>query len=429
MGTIYQRGPIFWIKYYRTGKTFRESSRSRKEGDAVRLLRLREGQIVQGTFSGLQIERVTFDELAKDFTNDYRVNSRKSLRSAELFVRRLTEYFAGVRAADITTPRVHSYIVTRQEEGLSNGTINRHLSALKRMLNLGARQTPPKVLRVPYIPHLKENNTRSGFFLHDEFLSLRGALPDFLKPVITIAYYTGLRRGEILALTWDCVDLSSRRIFLAPGTTKNDESRIIYMTDDLHKVLSAWKRFRDWIVPHYPLVCFRFKGTKPLPVREFRGEWADACKIVGLEGRRLHDFRRTAVRNMVRAGIPELVAMRISGHKTRSVFDRYNITNEADLADAASKLGTYLAAHGHNLGTMDDFEAFCTPSETSEVIDNSWSRRSGLNRRPADYELQQIINKLQMMRRINGQISAERDIQDANTQLSATRSRAALAGQ
>ncbi len=177
-------------------------------------------------------------------------------------------------------------------------------------------------------------------------------LPDFLKPVITIAYYTGLRRGEILALTWDRVDLSSRRIFLAPGTTKNDESRIVYMTDDLLKVLSAWKRFRDWIVPHYPLVCFRLKGTKPLPVREFRGEWEDACKTVGLEGRHLHDFRRTAVRNMVRAGIPERVAMRISGHKTRSVFNRYNITSEADLEDTASKLGTYLGSHGHNLGTI-----------------------------------------------------------------------------
>lgn len=87
-----------------------------------------------------------------------------------------------------------------------------------------------------------------------EFLSLRGALPDFLKPVITIAYYTGLRRGEILDLTWDRVDMASRRIFLDPGTTKNNESRIVYMTDDLLRVLTAWKRFHDWVVPHYPLV-------------------------------------------------------------------------------------------------------------------------------------------------------------------------------
>jgi integrase len=173
-------------------------------------------------------------------------------------------------------------------------------------------------------------------------LSLRGTLPDFLKPVITIAYDTGLRRGEIIDLTWDRVDLSSRRIFLAPGTTKTDESRIIDMTDDLHKILSAWKRFHDWIVPNYPRACFRLTGTKALAIREFRGAWKDACKIVGLEKRRLHDFRRTAVRNMVRAGVPELVAMRISGHQTRNVFDRYNITSESDLDDAASKLGTYL---------------------------------------------------------------------------------------
>ena len=141
--------------------------------------------------------------MAEDFITDYKVNGKKSLDKAERSVKRLKTFFEGMRAIDITTDRVKRYILIRQEEGAMNGTINRELSALKRMFNLASQMTPSKVNHVPYITHLEEANPRTGYFEHEEYVALRNALPDFLKPVIILAYHTGMRKEEILSLKWN----------------------------------------------------------------------------------------------------------------------------------------------------------------------------------------------------------------------------------
>jgi integrase len=347
MGSIYKRGEVYWIKYYRNGKSYRESTKSESEAHAKRLLKAREGELALGKMPGVYFERVKFQDLVKDFLADYQINGKKSQARAARSANYLLQSFGAARATDITSPAINKYVQRRLDAGMTNATINRELAALKRILNLGARQSPPKVDRVPFIPMLKENNTRKGFFEQGDFLALRAALPDFLRGFVTFAYKTGWRFSEITGLTWAQVDLDAGIVALDAGTTKNDEARTVYLDEELKGYFraqyEAMKR-REKIIPW----VFTNQSADG-PIKDLRGSWVRACNDAGISKRLFHDFRRTAVRNMVRAGIPERVAMMISGHKTRSVFDRYNIVSETDLRLAAQTQETYLRAQ---LGTI-----------------------------------------------------------------------------
>jgi len=355
MGSLYKRGDVFWIKYYRNGKSYRESSKTCKESEAKRLLKKREGEISEGKIPGVYFDRIKFNDLADDFLDDYRVNGKKSLVRAERSVNHLKVSFDGAKVTYITTPRINTYIQMRLAEGAENATVNRELAALKRIFNIGARQTPPKVDRVPYISMLKENNVRKGFFEHGDFLKLREALPDYMKGFVTLAYKTGWRVSEIEGLTWAQVDLPNGIVRLEVGETKNDDGRTVYLDKELQKIFKDQsearknhKKVLPWVFVNEP---------KNGPIKDFRGAWAKACDAAEIGDRLFHDFRRTAVRNMIRAGIPERVAMMVSGHKTRSVFDRYNIVSDTDLRLASQKQETYLRAQkGTVSGTVTKIE-------------------------------------------------------------------------
>lgn len=340
MGTIYKRGNIFWIKYSNNGKPEFESSKSTKRTDARRLLNKREGEIAVGKLPGSYFDKVKFSELAEDYLTECKINSLKALDRAELSVRHLKDTFGGLRASAISTARINAYKAKRLADKKAPATINRELGALKRILRLGAQCTPPKIDRVPHITMLKEAPPRSGFFEHEEFLTLRENLPEHLQAPCTFGYKSGWRKGEITTLTWSQVDLKEGVVTLEPGTTKNDEGRMVYLDEEMtgifRKLYNSEKRRKSGL----PWVFLNQFGTDR--VKRFDRAWEGACKKAGLDGRLFHDLRRTAVRNMVRSGTPETVAMKISGHKTRSVFDRYNITDDTDLRLAAQRQADYL---------------------------------------------------------------------------------------
>ena len=349
MGMVFKRGNVWWIKYHVNGKPIRESSRSTKKMVAKRLLDRREGETAQNKTPGIYFDRVTFEDLAEDFLRDYRINGKKTLVKANRSVRHLKRFFEGCSVPQITTPRINKYVEMRLDEGAANATINRELAALKRMLNLGANQTPPTVDRLPHIPMLKENNVRKGFFEHDEFLALRDALPNYLKGFVTFGYKTGWRLEEIATLTWDQVDLKRGVARLEAGTTKNDDARTVYLDSELMDIIRRqWSNRKENGVK-LPFVFLNNKGDNR--IKRFDKAWKTACKEAGIGERIFHDLRRTAVRNMVRSGITDNVVQKISGHKSRCVFDRYNITNDTDLIEAARKQEEYLNSNlGHSFG-------------------------------------------------------------------------------
>ena len=182
---------------------------------------------------------------------------------------------------------------------------------------------------------LKEAPPRKGFLEYNDFQKLRQELPEYLRALATMGYYTGMRQGEMLRMRWDGVHFQDKEIRLNSGETKNDEPRTVPLISELLEMLKI-ERERN---PNAEFV-FTWVGK---PIGSFYKAWKSACKRASLENLLFHDFRRTGVRNLVRAGVPERVAMNISGHSTRAVFERYNIVSGRDLKEAARKLESYLA--------------------------------------------------------------------------------------
>lgn len=236
-----------------------------------------------------------------------------------------------VRVSRTSRAAFRQFIQGRLEGGASNAEVNRELAIVKRAFSLGVKEG--RLTSKPHIPMLQENNIRSGFFEADAFAAVHRLLPEPVNAIAKFGFITGWRLREILGLQWRQVDFDGLTVTLDPGTTKNGEGRTFRMTENLRELLCSQSLQRaggtgaGWV--------FHRHGKQ---VRDFRVVWAAACKQAGCPERLFHDLRRTAVRNLVRAGVPEIVAMRLTGHRTRSVFERYNIVSETDLIDAARSL-------------------------------------------------------------------------------------------
>ena len=147
------------------------------------------------------------------------MNARKSVIRAELSVRHLAEFFRESKAAQITTPRIKAYIEQRMELGAASGTINRELSALRRMFGLA--QKAGMMAQIPYVPKLKGSAPRNGFFEHGDFLRLREAMPGYLHGFLTFAYRSGVAKVRDSRL--DLGECGSEERYRLPESGRDQE--------------------------------------------------------------------------------------------------------------------------------------------------------------------------------------------------------------
>jgi integrase len=381
-GRLYKRGDsgYWWIQFYDgSGKQTRESTKTEDEKKAAKLLRKRLGQVEAGVHRSTA--NLRYEDVRAAYYADYATQRRRSLRRDREGnprldkVARLDAFFGGYRVSKIDPDVLRDFIADQQAKGLADSTINRSLSALRRMLNLARREG--KLSQLPAFPMLREPHAREGFFEEGEYRRLSRELPDYLTLPLALGYYTAMRAGEVFAVEWDQVDFLRDTIRLRADQTKSGEGRTIPIVPQLRALLEEQRSRRQ---PGCPFVCFKLdRKGHAVKIESFRKAWYSACVRTGLgrmepavdratgkplfappRGKRskpkvkmvyrgmiFHDLRRTGVRNLVRAGVPQSVAMDISGHKTRSVFDRYDIGSEQDIRDAAEKLARYHEAQAN----------------------------------------------------------------------------------
>jgi integrase len=336
-GNIYRRGSIWWIRYSRNGKQYAESSKSEDRKDAERMLATRLGDIASGRFQGLTAERLTVWNLCELVIADYEFNDKRGLEDlrwrAEKHLRR---NFEQLLALALTSERLKAYKKERRLEGAADATINRELAVIRRGFTL-AREAGLYRSEAPHFGLFKLDNARQGFVEDADYRKLIEALPSHLKCIAITGYHLGLRAGELRKLRWTQVDLDAREIRLTASQTKGKRPRTAPIYGDLLPALSHQKTERDANWPDVPWV-FHWHGK---PIGHSLKGWRRSAKAAGVPDFLFHDLRRSAIRNMERAGIPRKIAMSISGHRTESVYLRYDIVSQRDLAIAREKLEAF----------------------------------------------------------------------------------------
>ena len=341
---VFQRGSIWWIQYHWRGRRYRETSGSIIRMDAVKLLRRRMAEMGKGQLQGPDFDKTTFADLARMIRDDYAVNQRRSTKRLNTSLKVLEAAFEHARACDLTLDRLNRYVSDRLTAGIAPATVKLELTHLHKAFRLAERAG--KAICPPF-PHITVQNVRTGFFDRADFEAVRAHLPEAFRGPITFAYLAGWRvPSEVLTLRWKQVDFSSGIVRLGPGTTKNDEGRVFPfgVLPELANLLRAqWEKTLSLEMATGQTVTTVFhwndEGTiKPIHPKVLYRRWKVACRLAGVPTRIPHDFRRTAVRNLERAGVPRSVAMKLTGHKTEAVYRRYAIVCEADLSEGLKKL-------------------------------------------------------------------------------------------
>lgn len=329
---------IYWVDYYVDGKRKRERVGPSKRA-AWDFLGKRKTQIRENRLWDKKEEfKKPFDDYAKQYLESSRVKAYRSFKTERSRVEALKEFFKDTPTNKITASMIDDYKAWRLNEKSYRGktitpsTVNRDLAVLNRMFERLIDDEKIDRNPVKKVKKEKESNPRDRVLTENEFKSLYEAAESYIKPILKVAYGTGMRKQEILKLKRDRVDLKAGFIRLRPEDTKTREGRNIPLDKDLIQTL------RTVIL----------KGSKDhgyvftrngIPIGDIRKAFNSACKKAKIDGFVFHDFRHTWITNKRREGHDYFKIMAASGHRTMEVFKRYNTVDETDLRTLVSKNG------------------------------------------------------------------------------------------
>ena len=309
---IYRRGKIWYLDYYVHGKRKRECVGPNKRFAELAMEKIRV-QIAEGRFLDIKKgKKVTFDEIAQDFL-DYSKNNKASYERDVVLVKNLKEFFRGKRLVEITPILVEQYKGKRLKEGKMPATVNGEVACLKCMFNWAIKNNKAVENPVQRVKLLKEDNTRTRYLSRDEIRRLLDACPECLRRIVICALLTGMRRGEILKLKWDDMNIAYGTILVKH--TKTGKMREVPISQPLEKIILECHNNTDGV--------YVFCNEQGKPYRRIDTLFQSVVKRANIQDFSFHDLRHTAASYMVMLGIDLATVREILGHQKIDMTLRY----------------------------------------------------------------------------------------------------------
>lgn len=320
-GRLFQRGPVWYIAYCRNGHEIRESAETSDESKAAKFLRQRIEEAKKPEFVGPSEKRLEMDHIQRKIEADYVRHGRRSWSTVKHCLKPVRDYFKFDRLLEITPLKIEAYQDCRLKQGKARATVNREVRYLlhgyKLLFDAG------EISYFPRVKLLEGENVREGFINRPEFEAGADLIEsEDVRDIVSFLYNSAWRSGEAKKLEWSKVDLTDWVIRLSRKNEKTKQPRTLALVGELREIIERRLAKRT---PECPYVFHR-DGK---PIKSFRRAFKEAFKKAGLEGVTPHDMRRSAIRNFTKAGVGESEGMGISGHRTNSVYKRYNIIDEA----------------------------------------------------------------------------------------------------
>ncbi len=337
-GTLYlqKRSENWFIKFYVDGVAKRETAGTPNREEAEAFLRRRIEEAERGLYRDIG-QRITFAQMKELLLRNYAFKQNRT--DPTRFVDQLARSFGDLLGEEITEDRIAAHSRMRLEaDHAKPATLHRELAILRRMLRLAS----PRLPRVPLIDMPRVHNARQGFFEEEDLQAILPHLAPHARELVEFLYLTGWRSSEAFRLLWGDIDWKRRVVQLRDSKNREPRmfpfkyhARVEALLNRQRAAVSEWERSHATICPS----VFHWRGR---PIQKLRRSWTRACHKAGMPGRLIHDFRRTAVRNLIRANVQQAIAMKITGHKTSSIFRRYLIVDEELLAQATGAVADYM---------------------------------------------------------------------------------------